>query len=325
MRDSFAGRGMLRLFFIFALLAPFFYSSDGARAAQTVSIEMPAVIYLSDEAFALGEVAEIRGPTRAAELLSPLLLSVRGGVVTREQVLQAIRASGLEDARVELHMPARVHVEPPDGEGNGTVPNGGALSPPSAPDASLSSMIKSLAAWDGEVEVTTSAPVPAGRLVEPASVVPGSSAATLRFRDSKGRVRSLAVRMTWAQNVLVAARTIPKETPIRAHDLMVRMMKITKPGVYAVEEAQTVGHVSRKELKQGEPIPLDLLSGPNALKKGRKVKIMARYGGLMALSEGTLLDGGSPGDEVRVRREGNKKAVLRARIVDENTVEVNVQ
>jgi flagella basal body P-ring formation protein FlgA len=106
---------------------------------------------------------------------------------------------------------------------------------------------------------------------------------------------------------------------------MVRMMKITKPGVYAVNESEVVGHVSRKELKQGEPIQLELLSGPGALKKGRKVRIVARYGGLTAVSEGTLMDDGSPGDEVRVRRAGNKKAVLRARIVDENTVEVNVQ
>ena len=323
----FAGRGRLRLFFIFiffcsSLTVSLGHETRAAWASQTVSVEMQSVIYSAEGAFTLGEIAHIKGPAKAVETLSPLIISVNGGFISREDVLRAISDSGLEDARIELHMPSRVRVELPGPEGNGTEPS---YNSPYAPDASLSSMIKSLAAWDGEVEVTTNAPVPAGRLVEPASIVPGSPAATLRFRDSKGRVRSLAVRMTWAQNVLVAARTIPRGTPIRAHDLMVRLMKITKPGMYAVSEAQAVGHVSRKELKQGEPIPLDVLSGPRAIKKGRKVKIVARYGGLTAVSEGTLMDDGSPGDEVRVRRTGNKKAVLRARIVDENTVEVTVQ
>lgn len=326
MASIFVGRGRLRLFFIFiffcsSLTVSFRYETHAAWAAQTVSVELPSVVYSTDGAFTLGEISNIKGPAKDVDVLSSLIISVNDGFIPREQVLNAISASGLEDVRVELRMPSRVRVESPGPEGNGTE-----LSyTPYAPDASLSSMIKSLAAWDGEVEVTTNAPVPAGRLVEPASIVPGSPAATLRFRDSKGRVRSLAVRMTWAQNVLVAARTIPRGTPIRPHDLMLRLMKITRPGVYASNEAQAVGHVSRKELKQGEPIPLDVLSGPRAVKKGRKVKIVARFGGLTAVSEGTLMDDGSPGDEVRVRRSGNKKAVLRAHIVDENTVEVNVQ
>ena len=319
----FARRGTLRLFLVFGILLSALGFVE-ARAAQRVRVEVPAIVYTGESAFTLGDIATITGPARAREVLSSLILSVEGGFLSRAQVLQAVGASGLEDLRVELRMPTRVRVEVPGPEGNNT-PSSPSASPSSAPDASLSSMIKSLAAWDGEVEVTAGGPIPEGRLVEPGAIVPGSPAATLRFRDAKGRVRSLAVRMTWAQNVLVAARTIPRDTPIRPHDLMVRLMKITRPGSYAVKETEVVGHASRKELKQGEPIPLELLSGPTAVKKGRKVKILARYGGLMASSEGTLLDDGSPGDWVRVRRTGNKKAVLRARIVDENTVEVSVQ
>ena len=102
-------------------------------------------------------------------------------------------------------------------------------------------MIKSLAAWDGEVEVSANGAIPPGRLVEPASIVPGTPAATLRFRDEGGRLRSLAIRMAWSQNVLVAARTIQRNVPIVGADLMVRSMKISRPGVYAVDMAQAVG------------------------------------------------------------------------------------
>lgn len=327
-------RSSLRLFFV-GIICLIFHAAT-LEAAQTARIDIPAVVYLTDDAFHLGDVARIDAPARARDLLASLILSTSGGWIEREDVLRAIEGSGLSDLRVELRMPARVRVETPGFEGNGTdpdeLPSSPPPSPPSrpssradAPSATLSSMVRSLASWDGGVEVTASGPVPPGRLVEPASIVPGSAAATLRFRDDAGRTRSLSVRMTWTQDVLVAARTIGRGVPLAREDLMVRSMKILRPGVWATSEAQAVGHVSRKPIKQGEPIPLELLSGPMRLKKGRRVTIMARYGGLTATADGVLIEDGEPGDTVRVRRADDKKTVLMASIIDEDTVEVIVR
>ncbi|MCR5346518.1 MAG: flagellar basal body P-ring formation chaperone FlgA [Fretibacterium sp.] len=315
-------RGGLRLFCILAALLAVIPGAFAAQRAAEVHITVPSVIYMQDAAFTLGEAARIEGPVQARAALSSLILSTSGGVLTRDEVLQALRASGLNDFRVELRMPVRVRVETPGPEGNGTeTPD----YRPQPSDTSLSAMVKSISAWNGDVEVTAVGSIPQGRLVEPASIVPGTPAATLRFQDDRGRVRSLSVRMTWTQNVLVAARTIQRDVPIRRRDLMTRSMKITRPGVYAVDPAEAVGHVSRKAVKQGEPIPLEFLTGPSQVKKGRKVTIVARYGGLTATADGVLLESGSPGDLVRVRRSDNRKAVVKGYIVDENTVEVRVQ
>ena len=323
-------RSSLRLFFVGIVCLALHAAT--LEAAQTARIDIPAVVYLTDDAFHLGDVARIDAPARARDLLASLILSTSGGWIEREDVLRAIEGSGLSDLRVELRMPAHVRVEAPGFEGNGTDPGAPLYPPPSrassradAPSATLSSMVRSLASWDGGVEVTASGPVPPGRLVEPASIVPGSAATTLRFRDEAGRVRSLSVRMTWTQDVLVAARAIGRGVPLVREDLMVRSMKIVRPGVWATSEAQAVGHVSRKPIKQGEPIPLDLLSGPMRLKKGRRVTIMARYGGLTATADGVLIEDGEPGDTVRVRRADDKKTVLMASIIDEDTVEVIVR
>ena len=315
-------RGWLRLFCILTALLAFIPGAFAAQRAAGVRVIIPSVIYMQDRAFTLGEAARIEGPVQARAALSSLILSTSGGVLTREEVLQAIKSSGLDGISVELRMPVRVRVETPGPEGNGTETPGYT---PGPSDTSLSSMVKSLSAWDGEVEVTAVGSIPQGRLVEPAAIVPGTPAATLRFQDDRGRVRSLSVRMAWKQNVLVAARTIQRNVPITARDLMTRSMKITRPGVYAVDPAEAVGHVSRKPIKQGEPIPLEFLTGPSQIKKGRKVTIIARYGGLTATAEGVLLEDGSPGDLVKVRRSDNKKAVVKGYIVDENTVEVKVQ
>lgn len=324
-----SGRRPLRLFFIqgasggwlllllilcLALCVPVAQGAQGRR----VRVTLPAVLRTADGAFRLGEVAGIEGPQDAKEALSALLLSGEGGVLTREQVLQAIRASGLEGVRVELTMPAVVRVEPSGGE----VGAPQASAPRS--DVSLSSMIKSLAGWDGAVEVAASGPVPAGRLVAPASMVPGTQAATLRFQDEAGRLRSLAVRMTWRQDVQVAARTLQRGRPIRRQDLMTRQVQIARPGVYAERAEQVLGFIPRRTLNQGEPVLLELLTSPTLVRKGRPVKVVARLAGLTATAEGVLLDDGEPGDVVRVRRTDRKNAVLEARIIDENTVEVTV-
>lgn len=325
-----SGRRPLRLFFIRAafgsclsalsLLISLALCAPAAQGAQGLSVRvtLPPVLHTADGAFTLGEVAEIEGPRDAKEALSALLLSEEGGALTREQVLQAIRASGLEGVRVELTMPAVVRVEP----------SGGEVGAPQAPalrsDVSLSSMIKSLAGWDGTVEVVASGPVPEGRLVAPASMVPGTPAATLRFQDEVGRLRSLAVRMTWHQDVQVAARTLQRGRPIRRQDLMTRRVQIARPGVYAERAEQALGFIPRRTLNQGEPVLLELLTSPTLVRKGRPVKVVARLAGLTATAEGVLLDDGEPGDVVRVRRTDRKNAVLEARIIDENTVEVTV-
>ena len=315
-------RARFRLFCILTALLAFIPGALAAQRAAEVHVIIPSVIYMQDAAFTLGEAARIEGPVQARAALSSLILSTSGGVLTRDEVLQAIRASGLDGFSVELRMPTRVRVETPGPEGNGTETPGYT---PNPSDTSLSAMVKSLSAWDGEVEVTAVGSIPQGRLVEPASIVPGTPAATLRFQDERGRVRSLAVRMAWKQNVLVAARTLQRNVPITARDLMTRSLKITRPGVYAANPSEVVGHVSRKPIKQGEPIPLEFLTGPSQIKKGRKVTIIARHGGLTATAEGVLLEDGEPGDLVKVRRSDNKKAIVKGYIMDENTVEVRVQ
>lgn len=296
-------------------------TSVALSAERPVRIDIPPSVQADGSAFTLGDIAWLSGPDRVRDVLSTLILSVEeGGVVTREQVIRAVEASGLEGVRLEVRMPDRVRVEAAGSDGAPGAENGGRFSP----DESLASVIKSLAAWDGDVEVSHAGPVPEGRLVSPASLVPGSAAATLRFRDGAGRERSLAVRLAWTQNVLVMARSVPRGQPLVAEDFVMRPMRIAKPGVYAVQLSQAVGRTSRRPLLQGKPVPLEFLSEPPAVERGKTVRIVVRRGGLVATVKGVLLDDGAAGAVVRVRRVDDKKVVLRARVLDSETVEVDV-
>ena len=290
-----------------------------AESAQTIKIEVPSVIYAQGDSFTLGQVARITGGnTSTRRTLSALEVFPDGDILTRNEVLRAINNSDASDARVELYMPLRSRIEPPGYDGNLTE------TPQEQSKQGLVSLIKHLASWDGGLEISVNAPIPAGRVIDPASVVPGSSAITLRFQDDNGRIRPLNVRLVWTQNVMVASRSIKKGDRITAGNLVSRPMKITRPGMYASSPSEIAGFTANRNIKQGEPVPLGSLTSSSVIKRGRQVKILARLGGVRVTADGVLLEEGKPGDWVKVRRADDKRVTLRARIIDENTVEVHV-
>ena len=66
------------------------------------------------------------------------------------------------------------------------------------------------------------------------------------------------------------------------------------------------------------------ITSSRVVKRGRNVKIVARLGGVRVTADGVLLEDGQPGDWVKVRRADDRRVTLRARIINENTVEVQV-
>lgn len=306
------------LFLFMAILFP-----PNAHAAQNIKIELPEVIYKIGTSFNLGDIAKISGGSgNTRQILSALKVYADNDTISRNEILRAINDSDASDARIELYMPQFVKIERPDYEGNftdtGNTDNTRTVS-------SLVPVIKSLASWFGKVEVSANSPVPDGKLIDPASIVPGTSAAALRFRDDSGRVRTLNVRLTWYQNVVMASRNINRGDRINMANLITREMKITRPGVYASSPSEIAGYTANKNIKQGEPVLLSNVTSSNVIKKGRQVKIIARVGSASASVDGVLLEDGSPGEWVRVRRADNRRVTLRARIINENTVEVRVE
>lgn len=292
-----------------------------AESAQNIKIEIPAVIYAQGDSFTLGQIAKITGgKLRTRNTLSEVQVFADRNTLTRNEVLRAIEDSEASDARIELYMPSRSRIEAPAYEGNFTESEASQLRTPS----SLVPVIKSLASWEGDVEVSANSPIPDGRLVDPSSIVPGTSGLTLRFQDSNGRIRPVNVRLTWTQRAVIASRNINKGDRITAGNVITRPVKITRPGMYASSPAEVAGFTANRNIKQGEPILLRDITSSSVVKRGRQVKIVARLGGVRVTADGVLLEDGQPGDWVKVRRADDRRVTLRARIINENTVEVQV-
>ncbi|MBQ9389156.1 MAG: flagellar basal body P-ring formation protein FlgA [Synergistaceae bacterium] len=298
------------------------FEQTPAFSAQSIVIEIPEVVYSRRDSMTLGQIAKISGASqRVRKLISSIRVYPENGQLSRKDVINALDESSLSDARIELRMPMYSRVEQPYYEGNFTET---AQPERSRSVNDLIPQIKALSAWNGGLEISASSPVPEGRLIDPASIVPGTSGVTLRFMDDNGRMKPLNVRLTWLQNALIAAKNIRKGDRISAGDVFTRQIKITKPGIYASSPNETAGFTSNRNIKQGEPILLSYLTSSSTLKKGRRVKIVASYGGANASTDGILLEEGRQGDWVQVRRADDRRVTLRARIIDDNTVEVRV-
>ena len=316
----------LRLFYVSILI---FLTAQEISAAQNIKIEIPETIYIdlnNNDEFTLGDIAKITGGSREnRKALSELVLYTDDGhTLTRDFVLRAINTSEAADARIELFMPTKIFLEEPEFEGNLTETQEPAKN---RTLKDLEPFIKNLASWNGEVEISANSQVPDGKIIDPTSIIVGTPGVTLRFRDENGRVKSLPVRLTWYQNIVMASRNINKGDKLTTGNLMTRKQKISKSssGLYASNFNEVVGFLAEKRFKQGEPITLNSVSSPRILKKGRTVTIIARYNGAKVSTAGILMDDGAVGDWVRVRRADNKKAVMRAKILSENLVEVLVQ
>jgi flagella basal body P-ring formation protein FlgA len=325
-------RGLRRFFVFFSLVL---LASPG-EAAQTLRVSIPSVVWMEGEACALSDIADLQGRRDLTERAGALLLSARNGVITREQVIDALKVSGLEDVRVELEMPPTVRVQiaaqeelPPDDDpAPETKPRETSLGKENLGKENLgkeelAGWIKSLSSWEGEVEVQYRGSIPGGRLVSPASIVPGTSAATLRFRDAAGKERSLAVRLVWSQPALMLTRPVKKGEVLKESDFVLRSIRVNRAGIYASRASQAVGRSLRKNLSQGEAIVLNLLAEVPIIERGKSVTILVQSAGITVKAKGEALESGALGDAIKVRNLASK-AVLTAVIVTNDTVEVKM-
>ncbi|MDR1377303.1 MAG: flagellar basal body P-ring formation chaperone FlgA [Synergistaceae bacterium] len=318
MKKQIERRRGLRRFFVFcaAAFAALLFASPGG-AAEALRISIPSVVRMEGEACALSDIAALEGRRDLTDRVGALLLSAQNGVITREQVIDALKVSGLEDVRVELAMPATVKVQLELANQEGLLSEGDSRR------GDLAEWIKSLSSWEGEVEARYQGSIPDGRLVSPASIVPGTSAATLRFEDETGKKSSLPVRLAWSQPVLVLTRSVKRGEVLKESDFALRQIRVNRAGVYASKPAEALGRSLRKNFSQGEAIPLNSLAEVPIIERGKNVTILARNAGIMVKTKGEALESGGLGDSIKVRNLASK-AVLTAVVVANDTVEVKM-
>ena len=274
-----------------------------AADPPVLEISMSKKIRSAFGSFTLSEVANIEGPKEASRIAGMLRFTMPASkILLRENVIKALQKSGISGVRIELRMPSEVSVEVV-----GSVGLTGEKTEEKR--RNLSDIVKKLSNWKFEVDAVPQGQIPNGVLSGPASIVPGSSSAILKFRDNKGKERTVSVRLTWYQPVQIFKRSMKRGELIRAEDIGERTIKIVAPNVYASTPEEVTGKSLRKSQQQGEMIQLSSVVDVPIIEKGKIITIFINSGGIIIESKGEAQQSGHIGNVINVKNLSSKKIV----------------
>jgi flagella basal body P-ring formation protein FlgA len=129
------------------------------------------------------------------------------------------------------------------------------------------------------------------------------------------------VRLVWNQDALVLTRSVKRGETLQESDFVVRSIRVSRPGAYASRPSELVGRSLRRNLSQGEAVPLGSVTDVPAIERGKSVTIIAQNAGLTVKTKGEALENGALGETIKVRNIASK-TVLTAVVVAGDTVEV---
>lgn len=113
----------------------------------------------------------------------------------------------------------------------------------------------------------------------------------------------------------------------RRHVVKERDLITTQRDIYSLRDGYTtnpkniIGQELKRALKAGDVVYSFHLRAPDIIKKGDRVTMVAKRGGLSVISHGIALTNASKGERIRVENQRSAR-VIQAKVVGPGTVEV---
>ncbi len=150
----------------------------------------------------------------------------------------------------------------------------------------------------------------------------GNVVLTIHFHVDGRKKRSVRVagKVQLYQEVVVAARPLSRNDTIGDNDIQLQRFQVGEnPDRYALSPAQVIGRRLLRDTGLYQPLLLNELDAPLALKKGAAVTILYEQPGLRISARGQAREDGWMGKTIRVLNLQTNRTVL-SEIVDEATV-----
>jgi len=120
----------------------------------------------------------------------------------------------------------------------------------------------------------------------------------------------VSARVIHRGEVLVATRNLPRGAVLAESDLASEERNIEEgPSGYLTEPAQAVGKRTIRPLRLGLPVTSGALEDVQVIERGQRVWLLAQSRSLSVRMSGTALEGGTPGDRIRVQNDASKRVV----------------
>lgn len=124
------------------------------------------------------------------------------------------------------------------------------------------------------------------------------------------------------KSILVAARTLDKGDFIAESDLAFQEADIMRYKQGYFESLDDVmGKVTKRTISIGRPVTANAIEEPKLVKRGQRVRILAKRGNLQVQIPGTALSDGKKHDVIKVRNDDSNRTV-NATVMADGIVEV---
>ncbi len=119
-----------------------------------------------------------------------------------------------------------------------------------------------------------------------------------------------SVNIDVALPIVMSQRAISGGELITADMITTRLMSMAQLRAHYLQDpADAVGKVSKRSIRAGQPVYLNQLTSPMAIKKGQRIAIQARIGNAYVSTHGTALQAGRIGDQIAVLNESSKRRI----------------
>lgn len=144
----------------------------------------------------------------------------------------------------------------------------------------------------------------------------------VRCHIEKPWVIYVPARIQVLKSILVANRTLNKGDFISSSDLVFQQADVMRYKQGYFESLDDVTNkVAKRTISVGKPITANAVEEPKLVKRGQRVRILAKRGSLQVQIPGTALSDGKKHEVIRVRNDDSKRTV-NATVMDEGIVEV---
>ena len=278
----------------------------GPLWAAELKVSLPPSIEARDGWFYLGEYSEIMGDADLADCASMAVIR-HNGWFSRDDVIDALSATGAAGSSVAIAMPDVVEVRP---------------------ESALVSELRAVTAWKWRIDVEV-IPTDWNTLIAgyngfilPPRITPGARTLALRLEDYHGRQSTKQIKLTWYQPMVYSKFPLARGDVIDTRALGARIGKAAMTLTNLSSPEQLAGAVARKSILAKSPIETGDITQGSYVRAGTAVTIAANVNGLGIEVRGVAMQRGGFGDIIRVKNLASKK-ILKARIVGADRVEIN--
>ena len=272
----------------------------GTALAVDLSIALPASIEAREGSFHLGEYAEIEGDRDLADAASMALLSPKGGVLTRNDVVRALGTTDAAGRDVAIRMPDTVRV---------------------LPESRIAEELRAITAWKWRIDVQGMQVDDRTDFSLPPRVAPGAKTVTVKLNGENGKTASKGLKLTWYQPVVYSLKPLARDGSFSRPDLRMRVDDVGM-AVNCVWSPDQIRHSrARQSIGAYKAISFEDVEQVMAVKRGSTVTMVAKVNGLGIEVQGVAMQRGGIGDVIKVRNLSSKK-ILSGVIVDVGRVEI---